>query len=180
VQIISYDEHDGLLQVELPTYGRIDFFDIPRSMYESLHASESPLEYFNAHIWNKGFEHRTYWSNLQALLKFLEDDFYLEAPEMTVMTRVYEDTPLHVACVWGDIGAVELLLEAGADPDAAGDLGCTPLYEAVSFGFVRCAARLLQVGASPDAGNELNYTPRKKALKSGNPKMIALFSTSAR
>jgi ankyrin repeat protein len=176
MQILGYDEQDGRLQVILSNIGRADFFDIPRSMYKDLTASASPIEYFNATIWNKGFEHRTYWSSVEALLKYLEENFYFDPPTVTITSRGADhDTPLHFACVWGDVGAVELLLEAGADPDAAGDLDCTPLYYAVRSGFVRCTARLLKAGASPDAYNELNYTPRKKALENGNPKMIALF-----
>lgn len=179
LQIVNYDEHEGQLQVVLPGGDRVDYFEIPRSTYESLATSQSSLEFFNAHIWNKGFEHRRYWPNVEHLLKYLEENFYFEPPTVTLSSRSPEDdTPLHFACVWGDIGAVELLLEAGAEPDAAGDLDCTPLDFAVSFGFVRCAARLLQAGASPDAGNELNFTPRKKAMESGNAKMIALFSKS--
>jgi len=177
IQILGYDEQDGRMQVVLANGDRADFFDIPCSMYDDLIAAKSSIEYFNSTIWNKGFEHRTFWQSLDALLKYLQDKFYFEPPVVTITSRSPEDdTPLHFACVWGDLGAVELLLEAGADPDIRGDLDCTPLDFAVSFGFVRCAARLLQSGASPDAFNELNTTPRKKALESGNPKMIALFS----
>jgi ankyrin repeat protein len=176
MQILGYDERDAQLQVVLPDGNRTDYFDIPRSMYEDLTASESPIEYFNANIWNKKFEHRTYWRSLEALLKYLEENFYFDPPTVTITSRAADDdTPMHFACIWGDLGAVELLLEAGADPDPPEALDCTPLYFAVSFGFVRCAARLLQSGASPDAYNELNTTPRKRALESGNPKMIALF-----
>jgi len=181
MQILDYDEREGELQVVLPSYGRVDFFDIGSSMHENLLASKSPLEYFNEHIWNKGFEHRTYWGDLEGLLKYLEDNFYFEPPAVTITSRSPEnDTPMHFACVWGDLGALELLLEAGAKPDTRGDLDSTPLYYAVSFGFVRCAARLLKAGASADASNGLDFTPRKKALESGNPKMVALFSPAAK
>src|SRR5262245_1506126 len=172
LQILKYDEHAGQLQVVLPGGDRVDYFEISRSMYESLVASESPLEYFNAQIWNKGFEHRRYWPSVEHLLKYLEEHFYFEPPEVTVMARAGDDdTPLHFACVWGDIGAVELLLEAGADPNASGDLECTPLYYAVRRDFVRCAARLLEAGASPDVSNEFS-TPRRAAIELGNPKMV--------
>jgi hypothetical protein len=181
MEILGYDEQDGRLQVVLTNVGRADFFDIPRSMYNELTASESPLDYFNSNIWNQGFEHRAYWQSVEALLKYLEDNFYWEPPAVTITSRSPEDdTPLHFACVWGDLGAVELLLEAGAEPNAGGDLDSTPLHFAVSFGFVRCAARLLQAGASADAYNELNSTPRNRALESGNPKMVALFSPPAK
>ena len=177
-QIVSYDEQEGRLQVVLPGGARVDYFEIPRSLYENLVASQSPLETFNAKIWNQGFEHRRYWANVEHLLKYLEDNFYFEPPTVTLSSRSPgDDTPRHFACVWGDVGAVEILLEAGAEVDASGDLGCTPLYESAYRGFVRCTARLLQAGASADASNELNSTPRAAALQSGNPKLVALFST---
>lgn len=38
------------------------------------------------------------------------------------------DTPLHVASQMGDIEAVQVLLRAGADPDALGDRGRTAIF----------------------------------------------------
>jgi hypothetical protein len=96
-------------------------------MHEALIGSESKIEYFNGNIWNKGFEHRTYWGNLEVLLKYLQNNFYFEPPAVTITSRSPEDdSPLHFACVWGDLGAVNMPLEAGAEPDAAGDVDCTP------------------------------------------------------
>jgi ankyrin repeat protein len=38
------------------------------------------------------------------------------------------DTPLHVASQMGDAIAVQVLVDAGADPNAIGDRGRTPLF----------------------------------------------------
>jgi ankyrin repeat protein len=177
MQFTDYDEFNEQLKIVVPGVRRHDFFDVPRHIYDALLASPNQPQYFNSNIWNR-FEHRTYWRSLDELFDHLIECFLFEPPVTVATHRSDADTPLHVACIWGDLGAVELLLESGADPDAAGDLGCTPLYHAVNFGFVRCAGRLLQAGASPDALNELNTTPRGKALEEENPKMVALFSNA--
>jgi Ankyrin repeats (3 copies)/KTSC domain len=175
MRVLAYDEKDGRLDV-MVTDRRYEFFDVSRSAYEALVAAAEPLTYFNAAIWNQ-FEHRTHWQSLEELLRYLED-FYFEPPVTASSHRLDEDTPLHVACVWGDVGAVDLLLRAGADPNAAGDLHCTPLYDAVAFGHVRCAEMLLKAGASPDATNELNTTPRKTALEQEDSRMRELLASA--
>jgi ankyrin repeat protein len=65
------------------------------------------------------------------------------------------DTPLHIASFEGNRHAVRLLVEAGADVNAKGDLSTSPLYYAVSGHHVQVAELLLQYGADPDAENEL-------------------------
>ena len=175
-RFLGYDKNTLRLDVEVTGAHRYEFYDIPHSLYEEMLASQDQAEYFNSHIWNR-FEHKTYWRDLEQLFDYLREDLFFFASHVTVDTQQADgDTPLHVACVWGDVRAVELLLEGGANPNTPGDLSCTPLYNAVCFGHVRCAELLLRAGALPDAANELNTTPKRKALESGNPRMVALFS----
>jgi ankyrin repeat protein len=104
----------------------------------------------------------------------MEEHMNFEAP-CTVHSIWLEDTPLHTACVWGDIEAVRLLVEGGADVNARGDLDTTPPYDAVTFGHVRCATLLLSAGATDHDPNELSCTARRLALRSDNARMRALF-----
>jgi hypothetical protein len=160
---------------------RRQFFDVPRETYEGLANSPTQKKYFYDFISGNKFEHRKAWRDVKHLLDSLAEDFdgSFHSP-VTVNTHASDgDTPLHFACVWGDIEAAEILLKSGADPNAVGDLNCTPLYNAVSFGHVRCAKLLLDAGASADSSNELDSTPRERALALGNPRMIALFSKPA-
>jgi hypothetical protein len=173
-----YDAASSTLTVNFEGGRRHDFLDVSHPLYLEMVATERPLDHFNLHIWNK-FEHRTHWQNVEDLLQYIGEHFTYEAPVTPQSRAGDDDTPLHLACVWGDVTAVELLLSAGAEPDPSGDLGTTPLYNAVSFEHLRCADRLLKAGASPDAKNELNSTPRKRALESNNPKLVALFATAA-
>jgi hypothetical protein len=173
MQVLSYDRVSGTLDVALTS--RHEFFDIPATLYDAMMTAESPLNYFNAHIWNKGFEHRTHWPSLRHLLRYMEEYMSFEPP-VTVDSKWPEsDTPLHVACIWGDVQAVDLLLVGGANPNARGDLSCTPLYYAVAFEHVRCAERLIEAGATADDENELGTSARKRALESKKPSLVDLF-----
>lgn len=76
---------------------------------------------------------------------------------------VYGDTPLHVVVWRNDEYAAKLLLEAGADPNAIGDIGETPLHVAVrarSIGLVRL---LLSSGANPNIRCEFGDSASERA-----------------
>ena len=47
------------------------------------------------------------------------------------------DTPLHKVALWGDNHAAKVLIDAGADIDARGDMGLTPLHFAVMQGHLQ-------------------------------------------
>ncbi len=177
MRIISYDKSSGTLDVDFLGELRYTFFDISSELFEAMQHSEFPQEFFNAHIWGNKFEHMTHWPSLEALLQIMEKDMYFDIPATVHSRRGDGDSPLHVACVWGDIEAVNLLLAGGADPNARGDLGCTPIYEAVSFGHLRCVELLLRAGATTNDENELGITAKKRGIESKNQKMVALFSS---
>lgn len=100
-----------------------------------------------------------------AFVMFPGDD----APrEMRLDTRSSDgDTPLHVFAWRKDEAAARLLIAAGADPNAIGDMGETPLHVAVRQGMPELAGALLAAGASPDIVSEFEETPREMALREG-------------
>ena len=64
-------------------------------------------------------------------------------------------TPLHCAAESGDVGAVHLLVKAGADVNAADANGNTPLiYGASAFQADEIVRQLLQAGADPEWKNK--------------------------
>lgn len=84
------------------------------------------------------------------------------------------DTPLHVMVWRGDLHAVGLLIEAGANVDAAGDLGETPLHVAVGQEDLRIIEALLKAGAGTAIPSEFNETPAERAERKGG-EIAALF-----
>ena len=53
------------------------------------------------------------------------------------------DTPLHEACIRGDVGIVKYLLKCGADPDAKTNDGINPLEIARMVSYVNVAQAIL-------------------------------------
>lgn len=68
------------------------------------------------------------------------------------------DTPLHIVCSWGDVEAARLLLAAGAEVNAAGDLGRTPLFSATSSDNLELLGLLVTAGADLSHKDEFGNT----------------------
>lgn len=85
------------------------------------------------------------------------------------------DTPLHVM-LWRDntYGAL-LLIEAGADINAIGDMSETPLHVAVGKGNLAAVEALLKAGARTTDKSEFGKTPKERAAELGGD-MQRLFS----
>jgi uncharacterized protein len=62
---------------------------------------------------------------------------------------LFKTRPLHVAAVWGDCAAIELLVQAGASIDERGEHGFTPLMEATAQGHLAACQLLVALGAHP-------------------------------
>ena len=73
------------------------------------------------------------------------------------------DTPLHVVLWRKDFGGAMGLIEAGADPNAVGDMGETPLHVAIRQEIPDIIDSLLAAGANPDIRSEFGETPRSMA-----------------
>jgi ankyrin repeat protein len=89
---------------------------------------------------------RDYLDGLLRSFPFMRED-----TNLTVHSRsIFDDTPLHVATRWEDLGIVLALLEDGADIDAVGDYGKTPLHNALQYARHDVVAKLLESGARTD------------------------------
>ncbi|MDB6071122.1 MAG: Protein kinase [Verrucomicrobiales bacterium] len=101
---------------------------------------------------------------------------------LTVNSCIFgdEDRPLHVVARRGNAICLNLLISAGADPNALGDLSFTPLHDAVRRGHLECARILLEAGSRTDAVNEFfGKTPLDYCKPGGwnaNPEMFNLLS----
>jgi ankyrin repeat protein len=72
-------------------------------------------------------------------------------------------TPLHSAAAGSHAAIVELLVEAGADPNAAQDGGFTPLHSAAQNDDRESAEALLAAGADPSLASDDGKTPAQLA-----------------
>ncbi|WP_207401091.1 ankyrin repeat domain-containing protein [Actinomadura roseirufa] len=85
----------------------------------------------------------------------------------------HTETPLHWAASTDDVAMVDALLDAGADPGAAGSVidGGTPLADAVAFGQWNAARRLVERGARPNLWQAaaLGDLDRVRALADAEP-----------
>jgi ankyrin repeat protein len=179
MQEFLYDAETEILTVKYDKGEVYEFFDISPTLYAQMSLANSQIEFFNKNIW-PNFEHASPWSDIEAFFEyFSENMFEFEKPVNIDSRRSDEDTPLHVICRWGDISALDLLIDAGADVNAKGDMGYTPLHVAVGSNHMRCAQRLLRAGAMTDVKNEFGFTARENALKSGEARMIALFEPAS-
>ena len=100
---------------------------------------------------------------------------------LTVNSCIFadEDRPLHLVARRGNTTCLKLLLDAGADPNALGDMSLNPLHAAVRGGHLECAKVLLEAGARTDAVDEFDKTPLDLCKRGGwyaNPEMFKMLS----
>jgi uncharacterized protein len=77
------------------------------------------------------------------------------------------DTPLHVMLWRKDSAGALTLLEAGANPNAVGDMGVTPLHVAVLQGMPKAVEALLSAGANPNIRSAFGKTAKEEAAALG-------------
>ena len=83
-------------------------------------------------------------------------------------------TALHWAVHRDDLGAVELLIGAGADVNLTNDYGVTPLSLACTNGSAEVVARLLDAGADPEVRTE-GETALMTAVRTGSADVVELL-----
>ncbi len=92
-----------------------------------------------------------------------------EHPDLRLTrSAVPRTTAAHLAAWKGHSGALQLLLAAGADPDARDADGATPLHDAAAgAACARCLCALLAAGADPRARDRRGRTPAQLAAERG-------------
>lgn len=91
-------------------------------------------------------------------------------------------TPLHLAAFFGQLGAVERLLNAGADIHAVSrnSLKNTPLHAGTAGKHSDVALRLLEAGADPDVVDSGGHTPRRIATENQLSAVVASIASRRR
>jgi ankyrin repeat protein len=93
-------------------------------------------------------------------------------------------TPLFHAAAAGSVEVCQILLDNGAEVDAADGFGRTPLCAACRHGHYRTAELLLSADSSPNAlsldnGPSLKFTAWHFASLSGNPELVRILGKYA-
>ncbi|KAJ3502692.1 hypothetical protein NMY22_g18503 [Coprinellus aureogranulatus] len=89
--------------------------------------------------------------------------------------RGYYGTALRAACNKGELEAVNLLLEHGADPNLTGGHWGSALHACACYDYVDCARALLEHGADPNVRNKDGDTPLHDACTEGYTKVAELL-----
>jgi len=76
-------------------------------------------------------------------------------------------TALLWAAHWNDLQTAELLVRAGAEPNAANDFRMTPLSQACTNGSAAFVTLLLKAGAKPDTPISTGETPLMTCARAG-------------
>jgi ankyrin repeat protein len=84
-------------------------------------------------------------------------------------------TALHWAAHWDDLDVVDLLVRAGANPNAMNDLGVPPLLLAATNGSAPVVARLLEAGANPDGALRTGESALMTAARVGSVEIVELL-----
>jgi ankyrin repeat protein len=87
----------------------------------------------------------------------------------------WHDTIALLLSEWGNVEAIRMLLEKGADPTAQDKVGKTPLHFALQKGNVEGIRMLLEKGADPTAQDKDGKTPLHFALQKGNVEGIRML-----
>ncbi|MEQ1516839.1 MAG: ankyrin repeat domain-containing protein [Usitatibacteraceae bacterium] len=91
-----------------------------------------------------------------------------DPPQVTVATRSSEgDTPLHVAAWRDDVVGAKLILDAGADVNALGDMDQSPLHVAITRRNVELISLLLGAGADPLVRSQFGHNCIEEAQVAG-------------
>jgi ankyrin repeat protein len=112
----------------------------------------------------------------QAILRAKRTNRPIQVAPPPKLAFTKNDTPLHVACYWNQIGIVKLLIENGADVNAANAWNITPLLYAVVCRYHDIAQELLDSGADPGAKANNGKTAVEIARLVKEEKLVKLLT----
>lgn len=109
-------------------------------------------------------------ANLGVLRTLLND-----SPELVNAKLADNMNPLLLAVYRRQAGAIDILLQRGANPRLADRFGITPLHACVSVGHLACARKLLNKGACVELQDKNGETPLFCAVRAEDAGMVALL-----
>eukprot|EP00056_Hartaetosiga_gracilis_P002163 m.51387 g.51387 ORF g.51387 m.51387 type:complete len:241 (+) comp10940_c0_seq1:2158-2880(+) len=96
-------------------------------------------------------------------------ELLLSQPNIEVDVQDFEDhvSPLHLACISGNIVIVQKLIESGANVNCEDLYSSTPCHKAAESNHPKCIRLLLKNGGVADAVNSVGNTPLHRAARHG-------------
>ena len=88
------------------------------------------------------------------------------------------DSPLHIACLYGQTAVVEECIKRGADINVRDEDDSTPLHDAAAGGFEAIVAQLLLKGASTSVKDNEEDTPIHHAARGGHAAVVTQLLTA--
>ena len=114
---VGYDSTNQILELEF-FHGFVEQYqNVSQQTFNDFLAAPSKSEFCERFIFSK-FPSQTIWQSLLQLLTDLNGELGVvvgDQPLSVHMKNKQEQTPLHIAAKWGDVLAVQMLLDAGAD-----------------------------------------------------------------
>lgn len=117
---------------------------------------------------------------MDVLVRYKQEELpeFVEHPLVDVNQHGnFGNTPLHIACVRGNLEEIEALLTGGAEFDVKGEHGFTPLHEAVFQRNLEVVKRLLAAGATMSVTSDDGDTPRDIAVDQNFDDVISVLDT---
>ena len=132
---------------------------------------------------NRNEAHEPAFSAFNLMNKALSTYEALGGSSHTMLEASYtwSSPALHVASIRGNLGAIELLLEHGAEVNLASNTTYsrqTALHLAAWQGHATCCQKLLEHGADPRARDRRGWTPAKWAERAGQPDVAKMLRDS--
>lgn len=102
----------------------------------------------------------------------------VDTPELVDTRNDLGKTPLHYAVTFDQFAMLEILVEAGADVNAADATGMTPLHVAAALNRGELARWLIEAGAAIEATDAFGDTPLHTACMFGATDAISVLVRS--
>ena len=138
---------NGRLTVKFKDRGLCIYHGVDESIYNYIINSGSIGDAFTSQISFGGYEYDMEWDSLDFLLEEMADLMFIDPP-IGINECNNGETPLLVATEMGDITAVKMLIEAGAEVNIAGEDSRTLLAGALSRKHAHIAEALRNAGAT--------------------------------
>ena len=119
-------------------------------------------------LWNESFD-----GNLIEVKRLISNGGWMDVDCKGVDRQT--STPLYLAAYGGHNDVVQVLLDAGADPNQAAAGGWTPLFMCVQYGTKEVVQLLLDRGADPNKENYIGCTPLQLAARCGFKEKVQLL-----